>query len=388
MLNSYGFHLPTRIEVGAGVLSATGTMAAELTTGRRAFIVTDPGVKAAGITGRVESSLSEAGFNCYLYQEVKPNPKDHDCEKGGKEAQRFKADVIVAVGGGSVIDSAKTIALLQTYGDPLTAYEGRGKVPGALTPVIAIPTTAGTGSEVTRSAVINDTKRNLKISVKDINLTPRLALIDPETTYTLPVGLTASTGMDALVHAIEAYTCRKANPFSDAMALAAMEKLYPALPVVVENGGNKAARADMMTGSVMAGIAFSHADVGAVHCLAEAIGGLYDTAHGIANSVFLPSVTAFNAEADPERHARAARACGLDITNLSPEEASRVLNRELANISSAIGIPKFNKLDQVNPQDFEYLAEISEQNGSSESNCRPIRKNDYLKILQDCYTTE
>ncbi len=385
MLNSYGFHLPTRIEVGAGILKETGKLATEITAGRRAFIVSDPGVKAAGIAGRVESSLTEAGFDCCLYEEVKPNPKDQDCEKGGKEAQRFEADIIVAVGGGSVIDSAKAIALLQTFGGSLAAYEGRGTVPGPLTPIIAIPTTAGTGSEVTRSAVINDTQRNIKISVKDLKLTPRLAVVDPETTYTLPEGLTASTGMDALIHAIEAYTCRKANPFSDAMALAAMEKLYPALPVVVENGSNEEARTDMMIGSVMAGIAFSHSDVGAVHCLAEAVGGLYDTAHGIANSIFISSVTAFNAEADPERHARAASSCGLDITTLRPEEASRRLAQELANISSEIGIPKFSELEKVNPQDFEYLAEISEQNGSSKSNCRSISKNDYLKILQDCY---
>lgn len=386
MLKQYGINLPTRIEVGAGLLKDTGLLASEITEGRKAFIVSDPGVKAAGITKKVISSLAETGFTWSLFEEVQPNPKDTDCESGGEKAQHFKADVIVAVGGGSVIDSAKAIALLHTYGGPVVSYEGRGTVPGAVTPIIAIPTTAGTGSEVTRSAVVTDTKRSFKMSVKDVRLAPGLALVDPETTYTLPEGLTASTGMDALVHAIEAYTCRMANPFSDAMALAAMEIIYPALPVVVKEGSNKQARDDMMIGSVLAGIAFSHADVGAVHCLAEAIGSLYDTPHGIANSIFLPEVTAFNAEADPERHARAASACGLDVKNMQPEEASRLLAEKLAELSSEIGIPRFNSLDKANPKDFAYLAEISELNGSTPSNCRTITKEDYLQILQESYS--
>ena len=386
MLKQYGINLPTRIEVGAGLLKNTGLLASEITEGRKAFIVSDPGVKAAGITKKVISSLAETGFTWSLFEEVQPNPKDTDCESGGEKAQHFKADVIVAVGGGSVIDSAKAIALLHTYGGPVVSYEGRGTVPGAVTPIIAIPTTAGTGSEVTRSAVVTDTKRSFKMSVKDVRLAPGLALVDPETTYTLPEGLTASTGMDALVHAIEAYTCRMANPFSDAMALAAMEIIYPALPVVVKEGSNKQARDDMMIGSVLAGIAFSHADVGAVHCLAEAIGSLYDTPHGIANSIFLPAVTAFNAEADPERHARAASACGLDVKNMQPEEASRLLAEKLAELSSEIGIPRFSSLDKANPKDFAYLAEISELNGSTPSNCRTITKEEYLQILQESYS--
>jgi len=241
---------------------------------------------------------------------------------------------------------------------------------------------------VTRSAVITDTKRSFKMSVKDVRLAPALALVDPETTYTLPEGLTASTGMDALVHAIEAYTCRMANPFSDAMALSAMEIIGPALPAVVKDGSNKQARDAMMIGSVMAGIAFSHADVGAVHCLAEAIGSLYDTPHGIANSIFLPAVTAFNAEADPERHARIASTCGFEVHNMTAEQAGRLLAEKLSELSSEIGIPRFSNLEQADPQNFAYLAEISEANNSTPSNCRPIDKRAYYKILKECYQNE
>jgi len=384
-LKKYGFNLPTRIEFKTGLLKKSGEIAREITAGRKAFVVTDPGVKKAGIAEQVVSSLAEVNFECFIFEKVRPNPKDTDCEAGGAEARRFNADIIVAVGGGSVIDSAKAIALLQVYGGTLASYEGEGTVPGAVTPLVCVPTTAGTGSEVTRSAVITDTKRKFKMSVKDVMLAPRLALADPETTYSLPTGLTASTGMDALVHAIEAYTCREANPFSDALALAAIERIYPALPAVVRDGSNKQARDDMMIGSVMAGIAFSHSDVGAVHCLAEAIGSLYDTPHGTANSVFLPAVTAFNAEADPRRHARIAMACGLDTGQLKAEEASRLLVDKLAELSFGVGIPRFSNLEGVDPKDFEYLAEISKINGSTPSNCRSISKKDYYKILQDCY---
>ena len=386
MQNRFGFNLPTRIEVGAGLLKSVGLQVRELDQGQKAFVVTDPGIEEAGISRTVVDSLLAQGFKCSIFDQVKPNPRDQDCEAGGDEARRFGADLIVAVGGGSVIDSAKAIALLQTHEGPLSSYEGRGKVTHAVTPQVAIPTTAGTGSEVTRSAVITDTKRKFKMSVNDVLLVPSLALVDSETTYSLPPGLTASTGMDALVHAIEAYTCLQANPLSDAMALAAIEKLYPALPIAVKDGSNKQARDALMVGSLMAGIAFSHADVGAVHCLAEAIGSLYDTPHGVANSMFLPVVTAYNAGADPQRHARIASACGLEVNDLTAEEAAELLVERLTELAAEINIPKFSSIEEVNPADFIRLAEISALNGSTPSNCRPISKSDYLKILEDCYS--
>ncbi|MCK9905672.1 iron-containing alcohol dehydrogenase, partial [Frankia sp. Cpl3] len=190
---------------------------------------------------------------------------------------------------------------------------------------MAIPTTAGTGSEVTRSAVITDTRRKFKMTVKDVKLAPALAIIDPETTWSVPAPLTAATGMDAFVHAIEAYTCRLANPVADGLALAAMERIWRNLPVAVHEGENREARREMMVGSVMAGLAFSHADVASVHCMAEALGGLYDTPHGVANSIFLPVVTAFNASADPLKHARVAQVCGLPVAGMSESEATEHL---------------------------------------------------------------
>ena len=385
MFDPFSFHLPTRIEVGVGLIQSVGMLTREITSGENAFVVTDPGVKKTGLTAQVIASLQEKGFRCQIFDQAQPNPKDKDCEAGGLEARGFGAEVIVAVGGGSVLDSAKAIALLQTHDGPLRAFEGKGKVSRAVTPIVAVPTTAGTGSEVTRSAVITDTERKFKMTVKDLRLAPRAAVVDPETTYLLPSELTASTGMDALVHAIEAYTCRLANPISDALALAAMEKLFPALPLAVRDGTNREARGALIVGSLLAGMAFSHADVAAVHCMAEALGGLYDTPHGVANSMFLPTVTAYNAQADPERHAWAALACGLPVSGLTSTEAASLLVDRLAQLAAEINIPKFSSLGYINPEDLERLAEASAQNGSTPSNCRQIEKSDYLKLFLENY---
>ncbi len=382
---TFGFSLPTRIEVGPGLLGVTGKLVQTVTQGIRILIVTDPGIRRAGIAGEVVNSLQKTGFATEWFDRVEPNPKDKDCETGGELAREFKADAIVAVGGGSVLDAAKAIALLQTHAGRIKDYEGRGKVVNEVTPIVAVPTTAGTGSEVTRSAVITDTGRKFKMTVKDVKLAPKLAIVDPETTYALPAGITASTGMDAFVHAIEAYTCRAANPMSDAMALAAMEKIFPALRTVVSDGSNKKARYDMMVGSLLAGIAFSHSDVAAVHCMAEALGGLYDTPHGVANSIFLPVVTAFNVQADPVKHARVAKTCGLPVAGLPEAEAANLLVEELAKISQEIGIPAFSSLSYAKTEDFEQLAESAYLNGSTPDNCREISKDDYLRLFEQSY---
>jgi len=385
MQHTFDFHLPTSIKFANRLLDDAGAYIHRITEGRNVLVVTDPGIREAGISTQVEKSLDKHGSNITVFDQVEPNPKDSDCEEGSELARRLKADLVIAVGGGSVIDSAKAIALLQNREGPLTNFIGRENIEGEITPLVAIPTTAGTGSEVTRSAVITDTRRKIKMTLKDIQLAPKLALVDPETTYTLPPHLTATTGMDALVHAIEAYTSQQANPLSDALALAAIENIYPALPAAVHQGNNTKARDALMAGSLMAGIAFSHADVGAVHCIAEAIGSLYDTPHGAANSMFLPVVTAFNAGYDPQRHARIALACGLDTNGMTDDQSSRLMVNELERLSAKINIPRFADLDQADPTDFEYLAEISAANGSSPSNCRPVTKDDYLKLLKEGY---
>lgn len=376
----YSFCLPTRVEYKPGGAKDIAGLLAEVSSGKRVFLVTDGGLLKAGLIEPIMNALKNKGYLTELFDSVQPNPKDVDCDKGGDAIRAFGADFVLAVGGGSVIDSAKAIALLHTHGGKIVQHEGRNCARKKVTPIIAVPTTAGTGSEVTRSSVVTDTKRRFKFSMRDLEMAPKLAVLDPELTYKLPKALTASTGMDAFVHAIEAYTCKVATPFSDAWAKEAMRLIYANLREAV-NEGSKTARDNLMLGSMMAGVAFSHADVAAVHCLAEALGGLYDTPHGEANSIFLPSVTTFNAEAAPRRHAEAARICGMTVAGMDDAEASGVLVSELGKLSKEIGIPAFRDIPGVKEDDFERLAEASFINGSTPDNCRDITKADYLDIL-------
>lgn len=384
MNTSFDFNLPTIIKFGEGIVKSIDKIIKENIPGDRVFVVTDGGIEGAGLVTPIITKLKDSGYQIEVFNEISPNPKDVECEKGRTAIREFNADMILAIGGGSVIDTAKAIALLESHEGPIALYEGRNKATNEMKPIIAIPTTAGTGSEVTFSAVITDTRRKFKMSMRNVGFAPKIAIIDPETTYTLPRGLTASTGMDALVHAIEAFTCTMANAFSDVWAKEAIRYIFKYLNEAVSEGTQEF-RYYMMLGSVMAGIAFSRSDVAAVHCMAEAVGGLYDIPHGVANSIFLPVVTEFNAEHNPARHAEIARICELSLVALSDIEASRLLVSELYKLSEGIGIPKFKDLHNVNPEDFDRLAEVSQANGSTPSNCRKITKSDYIDLFHKAY---
>lgn len=384
MSGNYSFILPTRIEYGPGSVKKLAGLLRDTIPGKKVFFVTDAGLGKSGLVDPVVEDLRKNGYTVKIFDRVQPNPKNSDCDLGGEEIRTLGADMVLAFGGGSVIDSAKAIALLHTHGGKITQYEGRGVSTRSVTPIIAVPTTAGTGSEVTKSSVITDTERSFKMSMRDIRMAPKLAVVDPELTYNLPAPLTASTGMDALVHAIEAYTCKAATPLSDTWAKEAMRLIYPSLRLAVHKGDEEA-RDKMMLGSTMAGVAFSHSDVAAVHCLAEALGGLYDTPHGVANSIFLPFVTKFNAPADTARHAEAARLCGLPVLGMSDGEAAERLIVDLREFARDIGIPVLRDVPGADPADFDRLAEVALINGSTPDNCRDIDKEGYLSILRDAW---
>lgn len=387
MSERFSFSLPARVEFRPGAARDLAGLLQGISPGRRVFLVTDPGLLQAGLVEPIAGALRKNGCAIQIFDQVKPNPRDIDCEAGGGQIRDFGADVILAVGGGSAMDAAKAIAVLHTHDGRLAQYEGRGKLQKDATPIVAVPTTAGTGSEVTRSSVITDTSRNFKMSINDARIVPKLAVVDPELTYTLPRALTASTGMDAFVHAIEAFTCKVATPFSDVWAKEAMRIIYGSLRHAVYEGSQEV-RSQMMLGSLMAGIAFSNADVASVHCLAEALGGLYDTPHGVANSIFLPHVLEFNAPANPARHAEAAAACGLRTAGLSEQAAADLLVSGLRDLSRDIGIPPLREIAGVNPDDFERLAEASFINGSTPDNCRDIDKKDYLDLLEKAWRSQ
>ncbi len=377
LLNSFSFELPTRIEYGVDSLGKLVEFVEELGA-RKVLIVTDRGIEATGILSAISDQLKHASLAFEFFSDVESNPKDHNVHAGAKIAQRMQAECLVAVGGGSPIDCAKSIAVLATHKGKIRDYEGRGKISGNVLPLIAIPTTAGTGSEVTFSSVITDSSEGFKFTVKHASLAPRIALLDPQMTLTMPPGLTAATGMDALTHAIEGYTSRVSEPLADAAALYAIELVTKYLTIAVFEGDNMEARAGMLLGSVLAGIAFSHSDVGSVHCIAEALGGKYDTAHGVCNAVVLPAVMEYNMDFCRERYARVAGAMGINCA--SAEEGARRAVEAVKQLAVDVNLPSFSSFG-VKPEDIEELAYKSYVNGSNIDNPRSMGKEDYLILL-------
>ncbi|HEV2108028.1 MAG TPA: iron-containing alcohol dehydrogenase [Thermomicrobiales bacterium] len=377
------FRLPTEIRFGEGVAAELGEWIVQ-TGGRRVLVVTDPGVRRADIVDRLLDTVPER-IEREIWDGVHPNPRDSDCLAGADAARAFNADLIIAIGGGSPIDAAKAVAALATNGGVPADWATPRTLERDPLPLLAVPTTAGTGSEVTRSSVITDTGRQFKLTVKDPRMAPRVALVDPALTYSLPPNVTAATGMDVLTHAVEAYTCRRANAFSDALALHAIRLVSRYLAAAVRDGDDHDARHGMMMASTIAGMAFSNADVAAVHCLAEALGGRYDVPHGIANAVFLPPIFAFNLEADPERHADVAAALGLDTRRRDPADAARTGATLIAGLAREVGIPRFTDLPRIDPGDFAAIAKASAANGSNPSNARRMDAAAYQQILEEAW---
>jgi alcohol dehydrogenase len=378
------FRVATAVQMGNGC-SANLLASIRAAGGRRVTVVTDPGVRGTGMVERIIEPVQAAGIAVDIDDDVKPNPRDVDCDAGAARAKEFGTDLVVAIGGGSPIDQAKAIAMLVTNGGVATDWQMKRPFEVDPLPLIAIPTTAGTGSEVTRVSVITDTGRMFKMTMGDPRMAPIAAYIDPALTVSVPKGTTAATGMDALTHAIEAYTCTVHNPVSDGLALRAIRMIARHLVPAVYHGDDLVAREGMMYASTIAGMAFGNADVAAVHCISEAIGGLYDTPHGVANSVFLPWVFDFNRAADPYRHADVAEALGIARDGRGDEAVAADGARLLEDLSERIGIPRFSGLPGVDPADFDRLAEASEANGSTPSNARPITRADYRHILDAAY---
>ena len=378
LLNPFSFELPTTIEYGVGSVGLLPQKLGEMKV-RKVLLVSDEGLRKIGLLDRITGVLDSEGFQWDLFTEVEPNPKDHNVERGAEKARTFGADCIVAVGGGSPIDCAKGISLLATHGGRIREYEDRSRIKDNVLPLIAIPTTAGTGSEVTFGAVITDTREWFKFTVKSPVLGPDIALVDPEMTLGMPPALTASTGMDALTHAIEGYTARNAEPVGDALALYAVELISRYLPQAYRNGRDLEARAGMLLGSVLAGMAFSHSDVAAVHCIAEALGGKYDLPHGVCNAVVLAPMMEYNMEYCREKYARVASAMGFSFS--STEEGCSIAVREVQKLAEVVELPSFNSLG-IQEEDLEELAVNSARNGSNRDNPRPMNDRDYLDFMK------
>ncbi len=379
ILRQFSFELPTRIEYGVGVASKLGEEV-RLLKAQKVSLITDPGIIKAGLLDKITSILKEEKLLYNVFDGVDPNPKDRNVERGAQVVRSFEADAMVAVGGGSVIDCAKAIGVLVSHdGKRIKDFEGKTAVKKPILPFIAVPTTAGTGSEVTFSAVITDRENNYKMTVRSPFMAAKVALLDPKLTVTVPPHITASTGMDALTHAIEAYTVKVSEPISDALALYAIELITNNLVNAVKNGENINARACMLVGSLLAGMAFSHSDVGSVHCMAEALGGVYDAPHGVCNAVLLPYVMEYNAEFCLEKYARIAQAMG-EIFDTMEEGAMKAVER-VKKLSVDVGLPSFKSL-RVKEEDLEKLADMAAKNISTKSNPREMTKDDYLTLFK------
>ncbi len=378
----FTFTLPTRIVFGPGCIKS---LSEELSQngGSRPILVTDKGVKNAGILDKITAILEQNKVSFAIYDGVEPNPKDRNVEEGAKIAREFGADSIIAVGGGSPIDCAKSIGVLLAHNaEKIKPYEGKTAATKPQPLLITIPTTAGTGSELTFSSVITDSENHRKMTVKSQFTAAKVALCDPELTLSVPAAITASTGMDALTHAIEAYTATCAEPLSDAMALYAAELIYKNLETAVKDGGSLEARSAMLLGSMMAGIAFSRSDVASVHCIAESLGGVYDLPHGVCNAIFLPHVMEYNKEYAIERYARLAKAMGFHFADNA--EGAELSVSAVKKLAVDVNLPAFSSL-KINTADFDRLADMSVRNISTESNPRPMTKDDYLIVINNAY---
>ena len=383
-LDSFSFELPTKIQYGIGAVRKL-TDALEELKATKVLVVTDKGIESSGLLAGIVNQLEQGRLNFKIFSEVEPNPKDYNVSRGTQLARQLEADCLVAIGGGSPIDCAKAVAVLATHGGAPEDYEDGSRITGRVLPLIAIPTTSGTGSEVTFSSVITDTRRKFKFSIHHTKIAPRIALLDPELTVTMPQALTAATGMDALTHAVEGFTAKGGEPLADAAALYAIELIATHLKTAVFDGRNLEARAGMLLGSLLAGISFSHSDVAAVHCLAEALGGKYDTAHGVCNAVVLPAVMEYNLAYCTEKYARIAAAMGIGFD--TPQEGARRAVETVKQMAREIRLPDFASLG-VNAEDLEELAYNASINGSNGSNPRPMTKDDYLTLIKSMLSSK
>lgn len=381
----FSFELPTKIIYGVNCLDNLSNELKD-NSGKKPIIITDKGVVKAGILKKITDLLDKDNISYIVYDGVEANPKDVNVEEGAKIARENSCDSIIAVGGGSPIDCAKSVGVLLAHNaTEIKKYEGKTAATKPLPLLITIPTTSGTGSEITFSSVITDTKNKYKMTVKSKYTAAKVAICDPMLTLSVPPSVTAATGMDALTHAIEAYTATCSEPISDAVSLYAIELIYNNLMTAVFEGDNLEARSAMLMGSMLAGIGFSHSDVASVHCIAEALGGIYDLPHGVCNAVLLPHVMKYNKDYCISKYARVAKAMGLEFK--TDEEGADMAVEAVQKLAVDVKLPLFADLN-VKLEDFDVLAEKSSINISTESNPRPMAKEDYLNVLNIAYNTK
>ena len=387
---SHRIVLPRLMEIGAGASQQLAAVLGGLGCSRP-LIVTDRMMVELGYAARLAEQLEQAGIASRCFADTEPEPTAASIRAGVQMVREGDFDSIVALGGGSPIDSAKAIGILGKFGGEMRDYRFPRDVSDAGLPLIAIPTTAGTGSEVTRFTIITDETSDEKMLCAGLGFMPVAALIDYELTLSLPPRVTADTGIDALTHAIEAYVSRKASLYSDAQALEAMRLLAPNLRAAFHEPRNLSAREAMMLGATLAGIAFSNASVALVHGMSRPIGAFFHVPHGLSNAMLLPAVTAFSIPAAPERYADCARAMGVASEGDSVETANDRLLSELRALNKELQVPSPAQFGIARERFFELRETMARQalaSGSPGNNPRVPSEAEIIDLYETVWNQE
>lgn len=380
-MEEFEFFMPTQVVFGRGRIDEIGARAKRF--GKKGLIVTDKGLLSTGLVDRVRKSLEEEGVTYLVWSDIVPNPRDVDIERGAEYAIKEEIDYMIAIGGGSAMDTAKAMGAIMTNGGKCEDwYEGNLKKP--IAPLICIPTTCGTGSEVTHESIVNNTKTLEKDCIWGPMVSASLTILDSEMLDRLPAKILASTGMDALTHAVEAYVCKASNPVTDALAIQAIEMIGEnILPAVREH--TPEALDAMLAASTMAGMAFGNSDVASVHSISEALGGFYDIPHGVANAMMLAPVSRLSIPGAVKKYADVARALGVDTEGMEEEAAANAGVDFMQELSDTLEIPHFADLDVVQPKDFARLAKTAANADETFDNPVLMKEEDFVALFEKLY---
>ena len=382
-MNSFSFTIPQNIVVGAGSLKRLPELAKNLKKSK-AYIISGPHLEKIGMVDKCREALKAAGIESDAFTQTEGNPSTDTVAKAAEGFKSSNADFIVAFGGGSPLDVAKAVAVIASYGGNITDYEGGGKVPGPVVPMIAIPTTAGTGSEVTAFSVITDHSRNYKLTVVSNYLLPAYAILDPELITTVPKSTAAACGIDAMVHALEAFISKAASPFSDLFAKEALRLIGTSIRDYVLDRSNLVACESMLTGSLFAGIAFSHARLGDVHAMSHPVSAYFDVAHGVANAVLLPTIVDYNMTYASEKY-KYIYDCICEKPLSDDTFTPEMLAAEIRVLNDELGIPSSLSEVGVDSSLFDKMADDAMKSGNILVNPRPTTKKDILALYAQAF---
>jgi len=388
----FTFSIPQNVVFGSGSLSKLPEVAVKLGKSK-ALIISGPHLEKIGLVAKCSDAMKTSGIESVSFCRTEGNPSVETVNAAAALYKESGADFIVAFGGGSPLDVAKAVAVLATFGGKITDYEGGGKVPGPVVPMIAIPTTAGTGSEVTAFSVITDHSRNYKLTVASNYLLPSYAILDPELISTVPAGTAAACGIDAMIHALESYVSKAASPFSEMFSLRALELIGESIRDYVKDRGNTVAAENMMLGSLFAGIAFSHARLGDVHAMSHPVSAFFDVPHGVANAILLPEVVEFNETVteDPamfKKYFNIFR-CVSDEPAVFGDFVPSMLKKALSELNAELGIPSGLSGAGISSEAFEkvldQMADDAMKSGNIAINPRKTEKADVLELYRKSF---